>query len=182
MSRPRASSTPSRRRRRTAAAAAGAWLCALVLPLGCGRAPGSPDRPPRSLDAATASRVTAEVEAALWAFHAADTSRSPEGVVALLWPEYAMLVDGVRMEYDAVADGARTFLPSLSTFHTEWTDVVVQPLSPDLAIASFRFRDSLVTRSGERIRSSGGTTFVWQRRGGEWRVLYGDADHYPIDR
>jgi hypothetical protein len=48
-----------------------------------------------------------------------------------------------------------------------------------LAISSFLFRDSVLTSAGELIRSHGSTTFIWERRKGEWRVRFGDADHYP---
>lgn len=105
-----------------------------------------------------------------------------EAVVGLLWPEYGMLVDGTRIGYDEVVLGAREFMPSLALFHTEWTDVRITPLGPNAAVASFQFRDSIITMAGEMIRSRGPTTFVWQRRAAEWRLLYGDSDHYPVDR
>ncbi len=126
--------------------------------------------------------VSGQVEEALWAFHQADTARDAESVLALLWPDYSMLVDGARVSYDDVAAGSRTFMPSLALFHTEWTDVQVSALSPTLALTSFQFRDSIVTLAGDLTMSRGPTTFVWEKRGGEWRVLFGDADHYPIER
>lgn len=126
------------------------------------------------------SKVAAEVEAALWMFHAADTARSAEGVIDLLWPDYSMLGDGARLEYADVVAGSRAFMSTLQLFHTEWTDVQVIPLSSDVAVTSFQFTDSIVTLAGEVTQSRGPTTFVWQRREGEWRVLFADADHYPI--
>jgi hypothetical protein len=93
-----------------------------------------------------------------------------------------MLVDGVRQEYDAVAAASRDFMGTLRLFHTEWTDLHIAPLGPAAAVASFQFRDSLVTRTGDLIRSRGPTTFVWERRNGEWRIRFADSDHYPIDR
>ena len=139
------------------------------------------DEPPAMPGAADLASVAAEVEAAVWAFHAADTARDAEAVIGLLWPEYDMLVDGVRVGYDEVVEGSRSFMPSLELFHTDWTDLRITPLGADAAVASFQFRDSIVTKTGELIRSQGPTTFVWQRRNGEWRLLHGDSDHYPID-
>ncbi len=127
------------------------------------------------------SSVTAGVEAAVWAFHAADTARDAEAIVKLLWPEYTMFVDGARMRYDEVVKGSREFLPSLELFHTVWSDLRITPLGPNAAVASFQFRDSIITKGGDLIRSRGPTTFIWERRNGEWRLVYGDADHYPID-
>lgn len=139
---------------------------------GCGPSPG--DGP---VDVAAIRR---DVTAAVEAFHAADTARDAEAVVRLLWPEYRMLVDGTRFDYAEVARGAREFMAGLETFHTEWTDLEVTPLSADAALASFLFRDSIITRAGDTIRAQGPTTFVWARREGEWRLIFGDSDHYPI--
>lgn len=124
--------------------------------------------------------VEAEVEAAVWAFHAADTARDAEGVIGLLWSDYEMLVDGQRLDYEQVAAGSRDFMTGLEVFHTTWSDLQVIPLADNLALSSFLFRDSIVTTSGELIQSRGSTTFLWERRAGEWRLRFADADHYPI--
>ncbi len=137
---------------------------------------------PDGAAAAAESTVLEEVEAAVWAFHAADTAMDAEGVVGLLWPDYYMLGDGQRTGYADVVTGSREFMASLELFATEWTDLRITPLGPNAAVASFQFRDSIITKSGELTRSQGPTTFVWERRAGEWRLVYADADHYPIQR
>ena len=116
----------------------------LVAPLSCG---GSD---PRAADEAPLdhARITAEITEGVWAFHAADTARDAEGVIALLWPEYEMLVDGQRTSYAEVAAGSRQFMASLDRFHTIWTDLRVIPLSRDFAHSSFLFVDSIVASSG----------------------------------
>ncbi len=152
-------------------------LWAALASCGQGTSQGSGEGPSRDDE----QQVVAEIEAAVWAFHAADTARDAEGVLALLWPDYTMLADGSRMTYEDVAAGSRAFMASLDLFHTEWTDLQIVPLGPGVALSSFQFRDSILTSTGEMIRSRGPTTFVWERRDGEWRVLFADADHYPID-
>jgi len=142
---------------------------------------GAPEQGPEGSDAAELARVAAEVEVAVWAFHAADTARDAEAVIRLLWPEFTMLADGARVGHAQAVAGSREFMAGLELFHTEWSDLQVTPLGPATAIASFVFRDSIVTRAGGLIRARGPTTLLWQRRGGEWRVLFADADHYPID-
>jgi hypothetical protein len=91
-----------------------------------------------------------------------------------------MLVDGRRTGYADVVEGTRQFMAGLELFHTDWTDLEVIPLNANTAVASFLFRDSIITRAGDTIRAQGPTTFIWTRRAGEWRLLFGDADHYPI--
>lgn len=122
-----------------------------------------------------------EVQQHLWAFHAADTARDAQGVIDLLWPEFTMLVDGNRTNYAEVAQGSPEFMNSLDLFHTEWTDVQIIPISADAALSSFLFRDSIITKSGKLTRAKGPNTFLWERRNGIWKVLYADADHYPIN-
>lgn len=124
--------------------------------------------------------IVTEVEAAVWAFHAADTSKNAAAVIGLLWPEYTMLVDGNRITYQDVATGSPAFMADLALFHTEWSNLNIVPLGPNNAVASFIFSDSIITQNGELTQSTGPNTFVWQKRNGVWKVIYGDADHYPL--
>lgn len=135
--------------------------------------------PPASEPADLAS-VRADIEALVWTFHAADTALDSEAVIRLLWPDYEMLVDGQRLSFDEVAQGSRDFMADLESFHTVWSGLEVLPLSADFAISSFTFRDSILTSGGELIQSRGPTTLLWERRNGEWRMRFGDADHYPV--
>ena len=153
-----------------------AMAMAAVLSIGC---EGPAQRDEAAL-IADPSEISAEIEAAVWAFHAADTARDAEGVIRLLWPDFTMLVDGSRQSYDEIATGSRDFMASLEFFRTEWTDLQIVPFGPDVAIASLQFHDSIMTRMGDLIRTRGPTTFVWERRNGEWRLRFADADHYPI--
>ena len=65
--------------------------------------------------------VRTAVEAATWAFHAADTARDAEAVIDLLWPDFTMLADGARVEHAEVVAGSREFMAGLELFDTEWT-------------------------------------------------------------
>jgi hypothetical protein len=135
---------------------------------------------PHSQEDGDLSRVTGEVTAAVQALYAADTARDAEAMVGLLWPEYSMLVDGRRLGYAEIVEGTRKFMAGLEVFHTKWMDLDVIPLNESAAVASFQFRDSMITAAGDTLRSRGPTTLIWARRAGEWRLLFGDADHYPI--
>jgi ketosteroid isomerase-like protein len=155
-------------------------LAAVTLSLSAAACVTPPDRPADESAGSNSDRTTAEVEAAVWAFHAADTARDADAVLGLLWPDYTMFVDGARLGYDDVAAASRTFMATVTRFDTKWTDLRITPLGRDAAVASFQFRDSIVTQSGDLRRSQGTTTFVWQRRGGEWRLVFADADHRPV--
>lgn len=121
-----------------------------------------------------------QVESQVMAFHAADTSLNAQGVVDLLWPEFTMLADGNHVKYEEVKIGSKAFMESLEAFHTEWNDLKIIPLGENHAISSFTFTDSLVAKNGTITQNRGPNTFVWEKRNEEWKVIYGDADHYPI--
>lgn len=104
-----------------------------------------------------------------------------EKVIALMWPECTMLIDGHRINYQDLSQGSRQFMSNLDQFHTEWNDLKIIPVAENAAIASFIFKDSIIDKSGNLTYAKGPNTFLWQKRNGEWRVLYGDADHYKLD-
>jgi ketosteroid isomerase-like protein len=131
------------------------------------------------LSEAERSAVVNAVEAATWAFHAADTSRSAEGVLDLLWPEFSLLGDGNRSDYASVAEGATQFMSNVDTFHTVWDDLQIIAIGSTAAVSSFIFTDRITMNSGDVIESRGPNTFVWEKRDGVWKVIHTDADHYP---
>jgi len=125
--------------------------------------------------------VSDEVEEAVWRFFAADTARDAEAVINLLSPDFYMFVDGNRTTYEEVVAGTRQFMSGVTLFHSVWSDLRITPLGSDYAVASFTFRDSIQTVDGLLPQKKGPTTFVWSRTNNGWRLLYADADHYPVD-
>jgi hypothetical protein len=123
--------------------------------------------------------IAEEVAAATRAFEAVQRALDAEGAVALLAPEYHMYVDGRHMAYAAVAAGIRDGFAAARQVTPNFQDLRVLVQGPDAAIASFTFRDSIVTHDGALIRSRGATTLAWERREGRWVMVYGHADHYP---
>jgi ketosteroid isomerase-like protein len=134
----------------------------------------------RSLSDAARRDVAAQVDSATRAFEAAERARDPERVIAHLAPEFYMYNDGARAGYDAVATNIRRGLPTFWHFEPGFIDIEVIVLGHDAAVTSFTFHDSIVTDTGETLRFRGPTTLVWERRAGDWRIVYADADHYAI--
>ncbi len=124
------------------------------------------------------SKVEEEVTKAVWSFHKADTLKSSEMVMDLIWPDCSFLIDGNRISYQDIKKGSKQYMSSLDVFHTEWNDLEVKPLSPELSLSSFIFKDSIVDKEGVVTQSHGPNTFLWQKRGNKWKVLFVDADHY----
>jgi len=134
---------------------------------------------PRST-AADYQHIVATVDSLTHAFEQAERDRQPGRVLSFLSPDFYMYADGVRANYGEVVTG----IHEISTFrHFEpgWDNLEVHALGPDAAMVSFTFRDSIVTGSGDVLLAGGATTLVWERRDGQWRVVYADADHYPVE-
>ncbi|MEM9052222.1 MAG: nuclear transport factor 2 family protein [Bacteroidota bacterium] len=126
--------------------------------------------------------VGAEITSRVQEFHTADTTLNAQGVISLLWPEYTMMADGKLVTYEQVKTGAPDFMESLETFYTEWHNLKVIPLGNDHAISTFTFHDSIVTKDGLITLSTGPNTFIWEKRDTVWKVIFADADHYPVTR
>jgi hypothetical protein len=92
-----------------------------------------------------------------------------------------MLADGNYISYEDVRTGAKQFMASLETFHTVWNQLRIIPLGNQFAISSSLFTDSLVAKDGSVTQSRGPNTFICENRDGQWKVIYADADHYPIE-
>jgi len=135
---------------------------------------------PSPFDDAARAAVEVAVDSATRAFEAAERTRDAEAAVAHLAPDFTIFVDGSRIDYEASAAGMRATLPTLRHFEPGWVDLRVRALSPTLAISSFTFNDSIVAEDGTLTRATGPTTLVWERRGEDWLIVYGDADHYPV--
>lgn len=127
------------------------------------------------------AEIIEQVKNQVDAFHEADITLNSEGVIDLLWPEFTMLVDGNYVTYDDIRKNSPKFMASLESFHTEWKNLRIVPIGNQHAISSFIFTDSIVAKDGAITQSKGPNTFVWEKRNGNWKVIYGDADHYPIE-
>ena len=65
-------------------------------------------------------------------------------------------------------------------FEPGFAEVEVRVLGHDAALVSLTFRDSIITASGDLLQFQGPTTLIWERLEGQWRLVYADADHYPV--
>ena len=126
--------------------------------------------------------MAAAVDSTVRSFRQAEMDLDPERAVAHLWPDFYMYADGVRSDYGSVRENILATMGNLRLFETEWTDVEVVPLGRNSALSSFLFRDSIIAGDGSLTQTQGPTTLIWERRDGQWRLIYADADHYPVNR
>jgi ketosteroid isomerase-like protein len=145
----------------------------LVCVLGCSSAPAP-------LTDVARNSIAAEIRAATDGFREAQLARDPDRTIAYIAPDFSMYLDGARASYDSVVASIRRSMPALAHIASRYSDLSVRVLSHDAAVVSFTFRDSIVTTAGMTLLFTGPTTLVWERQGDAWRIVYADADHYPI--
>lgn len=122
--------------------------------------------------------VAASVDSATRAFREAELTRNPELILAFIAPDFYMYNDGVRVDYETTVSQIRQSMPSFQVFEPEWTNIEVIPLGPHAAVSTFLFRDSIVDGEGNLLQFRGPTTLAWERRDGNWVIVYADSDHY----
>jgi len=137
---------------------------------------------PAVMSDAERSTIAAEVSAATDGFREAQRVRDADRTIAYIAPDFAMYLDGARTSYDSVVASIRRSMPTFSHLESRYSDVAVRVLGRDAAVVSFTFRDSIVTTAGMTLLFTGPTTLVWERTGDAWRIVYADADHYPVSR
>lgn len=138
-------------------------------------------KPTETMTVINTDIITKEVKNQVQAFHAADTSLNAAAVVDLLWPEFTMLADGNYVNYEQVKSGSLAYMASLESFDTQWDELKIILLGSDHAISAFIFNDSIVSKDRTVTQSRGPNTFVWEKRDNQWKVIYADADHYPVE-
>ncbi len=134
--------------------------------------------PSTTLTETERTNIAAAVDSATRSFQEAERARDAERTVAHLAPDFYMYVDGVRTTYAESVEMISQSMPTLSAFEPTWDDLEVRVLGRNAAVVSFVVRDSLVAMNGDITVMTGPTTLVWERRGDDWLVVYGDADHY----
>jgi ketosteroid isomerase-like protein len=123
--------------------------------------------------------IRQSVDSATRSFAQAEREVDAEKVIAHIAPDFYMYVDGRRVGYDSVVTQIRRTFGSLASFETQFSDVEVIVLGRRGAVVSFTFRDVITDTSGVETTGRGPTTLAWERRDGQWLIVYGDADHYP---
>jgi len=94
-------------------------------------------------------------------------------------PEFRLASDGSAYSYtdmEKIIGGLRAKLKSTAV---RWDTLAVTALGRDAAFVHAPFRRTDTDMSGAVARIRGNATWVWVRRDGAWRMLYGHGDHYP---
>lgn len=94
-------------------------------------------------------------------------------------PEFRVFTDGQSLNRDELIALVKDLKSTLQRFEGEWNYIDVTPLGESVALAAARFTRKLTDIDGNTVRDWGTVTWVWTHDGSEWRLIHGQAVHYP---
>jgi ketosteroid isomerase-like protein len=127
------------------------------------------------------NKIVSEVTAAMNSYEDAVRRLDAERTIAHFAkePEFRVCFDNQISDYDTLVSQVRRDFASVGTIEGGFTDITVLLLGPGVAAAIAPFRETYVDKSGNRSPVKGTVTWIWGRRGTEWKILYGHAAHEP---
>src|SRR5512135_2289692 len=133
------------------------------------------------MDTATREGLAAGVEAAMRSFETAERALDAEALISQFAesPDFHVYNDGQRVSYEAMVANIRAGFPKLRAIRGGFRDIHVIVLAPDAALATAGFREAITDAEGVTTRVRGAASWLWRRVDGRWKIVYGQADHYP---
>jgi ketosteroid isomerase-like protein len=127
------------------------------------------------------AKIVSEVIAAMRSYEDAVRKLDAERTIAhyAQESEFRVCFDNQISDYDTLVAQVRNDFASLGAIEGGFTDITVLKLGPGVAAAIAPFRETLVDKAGNRSPVKGTVTWIWARRGTEWKILFGHATHEP---
>jgi ketosteroid isomerase-like protein len=134
-----------------------------------------------NISPAERDKIVSEVTAAMKSYNDAVGSLDTERIFAHYAnePEFRVCLDNQISDYEALVSQVRKDFASLNAIEEGFTDITVLLLGPGIAAAAAPFRETFVDKAGNRSPVKGTVTWIWGRRGTEWKILYGHGAHEP---
>lgn len=133
------------------------------------------------MDESERQHVRRAVQEAMGSFAAAERALDAERLIAHFAhvPEFHVYNDGQRLSYETITANLRAGFPTLRSIEGGFENMHVFVLAPDAALVTAEFSEVTTDRSGNVTRVRGAASWLWRRSDGEWKIVYGQADHYP---
>lgn len=127
-------------------------------------------------------QVRAAIERAMASFEDAERSLNVAALVSHFSDagDFYMHNDGQRLSRDAIAIGVSQAFPRLRSLEGGFSGLKIHVLASDAALATALFEEIITTADGTVTRQRGAATWLWHERGGQWLIVYGHVDHYPV--
>jgi ketosteroid isomerase-like protein len=136
---------------------------------------GCASTPPRRLNPEQEAAIAEALLSTTAAYNAAWEALDVRRITAFHADDFTYYRRGV-VDSDSHADFARAYHENVATQITGYwasaSDTWVKVLGPDAGIVAFVFRGGVETPDGARHDYDGALTYVYERRGGEWRITH----------
>lgn len=125
--------------------------------------------------------IASAVQAAMMSFEAAERALDADALIAHFaeTPDFHVYLDAQRLSYQTMVSNFRTGFPKLHSIVGGFQGIHVIVLAPDSALATAAFREAITDAGGVTTRVRGAASWLWRRVDGDWRIVYGQAAHYP---
>ena len=94
-------------------------------------------------------------------------------------PEFRMYNDGQVLGRAELIAAVTEICASTRTFEATWEGLEVTLLGENAALAASHFTRVIVAEKDEPMTQWGSVTWVWVRRGDDWKIIHGQGVHYP---
>jgi ketosteroid isomerase-like protein len=125
--------------------------------------------------------IAGVIETRMRSFEAAERALDADRLIAhFAGPTSGyMYNDGQKLTFEAMALEIRGSFRRLRAIDGGFEDVDVVVLATDAALATARFQSTVTSVSGSETKQHGAATWLWRLLAGEWKITYGQIDHYP---
>ena len=92
-------------------------------------------------------------------------------------PDFCLYSDGQRIDFVTLAEGITATYDEVKSITGSIGRMEVRILSPQHGLVSAEFREVVVTAEDRESSSTGVATWLWQRNGTTWKIVYGQIGH-----
>jgi ketosteroid isomerase-like protein len=142
----------------------------------------SPSEAP--MDESMRTQIAEAVQQRVRSFEAAERALDAEALVSHFstGPAFYIYSDGQRLTYDVMSTAVRGVFPTLRSIEGGFEDIDIMVLSPDTALVTAAFQETVTDRGGNQVVQHGSATWLWRQVEGGWQIAYGHVDHYQGER
>jgi uncharacterized protein (TIGR02246 family) len=131
------------------------------------------------MNATQFSDVHVGVERAMASFERAQRAIDAEALLSHFSSRaFYMHNDGQRLSRDTICAGVAHTFRTLKAIEGRFSGLQIHVLSPDAALATALFSETITAHDGTVVRQRGAATWLWQLEDGAWKITYGHVDHY----
>jgi ketosteroid isomerase-like protein len=131
----------------------------------------------------TVPSIVGDIVAEMRSFEAAESTLDAEKLIEHFAdvPGFHVYQDGYRLDFATLTARIREGFPTLRTIEGGFHVIEVIVVTPDAALATGSFHETVTAATGQQTRVRGAASWLWRHIDGRWRIVCGHSDHYADD-